>query len=147
MGPATRKPVASSTPSKVLEVPVPTNKVSAYPDDESRPDLAALPLFQTTSTGRGGAANGRTFVVEEGTFERVMEYESGKILAMKSADTKRKTMSLRGGAGGLNHVDGSVKKKGNREYFPFFPCNRADSLPDMFDSSDNSYRYPDIQSK
>lgn len=62
--------------------------------------LAALincAIFQTTSTGRGGSANARTFVVEEGTFERVMEFEAGKILAMKQSET-RKHMSLRGGS-------------------------------------------------
>jgi len=47
-------------------------------------------------------------VVEEGTFERVIEIESGKILAIKSADAKRKTVSLRGGA---VMPDGNDKKK------------------------------------
>lgn len=36
-------------------------------------------------------------MVEEGTFERVMEVEAGKIFAIKSAES-RKHMSLRGGA-------------------------------------------------
>lgn len=35
--------------------------------------------------------------MEEGTFERVMEHEAGRIRAIKSAET-RKTMSLRGGS-------------------------------------------------
>ncbi|KAG8761455.1 hypothetical protein FRC14_003868 [Serendipita sp. 396] len=79
VGPATRKPSPASvpTPSKMLEVPIPTNK--------------------TTSTGRGGSSNYRTFVVEEGTFERVMDAEVAKIKGFK-ADEKRKTISLRGGA-------------------------------------------------
>lgn len=35
--------------------------------------------------------------MEDGTFERVLEYETGKIKAIKSIDPKRKTISLRGG--------------------------------------------------
>jgi hypothetical protein len=37
-------------------------------------------------------------VVEEGTFERVMEFEAGKIKALKDSEVKRKTIGLRGGA-------------------------------------------------
>jgi hypothetical protein len=37
-----------------------------------------------------------------------MEFETGKILAMKNADGKRKTISLRGGAA---IPDGTSKKK------------------------------------
>jgi hypothetical protein len=47
-------------------------------------------------------------VVEEGTFERVMAFEAGKILAMKDTDVKRKTISLRGGTA---VPDGTAKKK------------------------------------
>ncbi|PVG03613.1 hypothetical protein CPB86DRAFT_779347 [Serendipita vermifera] len=69
-------------------------------------------MNKTTSTGRGGGGNSRTFVVEEGTFERVMEYEAGKIKELKEGEVKRKTVSLRGGA------TVPIGKENNKEISP-----------------------------
>lgn len=52
-------------------------------------------------------------MVEEGTFERVLEYETGQIKVMKSIEPKRRTIGLRGGSALPMAKESKDSKDGN----------------------------------
>ncbi|KAG8796329.1 hypothetical protein FRC17_008013, partial [Serendipita sp. 399] len=68
---ATETSTKLSTAKKILEIEPPRMKMSV-------------------SSGRGGGGNHHDHFLEEGVFDRVMEYERGKILAFKNAQAEKR---------------------------------------------------------